>query len=229
MDDCVDCNAKELHIQTALCKKMVFGVSGQKTSNVLAQVSSKLAASFSSLDNLQQLIAAPCGSNAASIYMQFQEPKRMSIIESALEFYYKAVTTKRASTKTAADLMRVPYSISHNLSDGERDHIQAALDGRLPLCDQLDTAVILTEREQFVMKAGHALTCYECKGCKALHNTPCMSCIKKPTCGLDRASILKFKKWSVSDGVYLRRMRPHSLRALQDVFQPQLPGAAQGL
>lgn len=201
--DTVHSKAKELHIQTALCKKMVFRVSGPKTQSVLAQVLSKLATSLSSLDNLQQLIGAPHGKQAAVIFAQFLKPKRMAIMESLVSFYYKAVTVQRATTKTASDVLKSKFSISHNLSDGERDHINAALDGSMPLCDQLDTAVVLTEREQFVMKAGHALTCYECKACNILHNTPCMSCSKKPTCNYDKASKLKFRNWSLSDDAFI--------------------------
>ena len=193
----------EIRVQTALCKKMLFKVSKPKTDNVLAQVTSKLASSLSTLDNLQQLLAAPKPFDFAVIYMQFKAAKRMSIVQDAVSFYYEHVTVERATTKSAADVLKMPYCISHNLSDGERDHIQAALDGTLPLCDELDTAVVLSERDQFVMQAGHALTGYDCKACGVLHNTPCLSCIKKPVCNFDRVSKKKFEAWSMSDDAFI--------------------------
>jgi hypothetical protein len=218
----VDCTPLKLHsivlhnhtivVQTALSKRMVLEVASPKTTKVLAQVTSILAASLSKTDNLQQLTA---GTSLAKcrIYLQFSTPKLLKTIQTYVFNYYRVASVAKAKTSDAAAIFKLADAVSHNMSDGEREHMQATVNGSLPMSVTDDCVVELPEQVEFLTSASRALTAFECAVCNEVHNTPCFTCYSKPVCKLryQQNNQAEFAAWSNSTDAFICNGCAHTI------------------
>ena len=193
-----------INVQIALSKRMAITVCGTTTVKVLAQVSSILAASLSKTDNLQHLIAGTDGSNCI-FFLQFKAPKLLKTIQMYMSNFYKTISIAKASTLDAANILKLADCVSLNLSDDEREHMHATLNGTLPLSVKDDSVVELPNLLRFLITASRALTAFECGVCNAVHNTPCFTCFAKPVCKLHYSGLnqSEFAAWSNSNDAFI--------------------------
>jgi len=193
-----------LAVQIALSKRMKVTVCGAKSSKVLAQVASILGSSLSKTDNLQHLVAGTDNSTCI-FFLQFKSPKLLKTIQMYMSNFYTTVNVTKANTRDAASTLKLPDCVSLNLSDDEREHMHATLNGTLPLSVKDDSIVELPAVLRFLCTASRALTAFECGVCNTVHNTPCFTCFAKPVCKLRYAGLRQsaFAAWSNSNDAFI--------------------------
>lgn len=164
----------------------------------VAQIVSKISHMLSTVDTLQHLVVAPSpnGPSEYQWYFLFKEPKPLDILQATLFKFFSSVDCQKGSAQFAARLLRTRFCIERNTSDGDNEHIQATLEGKLPISKLNDTIVDYPANAKIIGRASQGLTAMKCLCCRQIHNTICLTCVKPVMCGATTRDQKKFKQWA---------------------------------